>query len=150
MPTIIRHLRAQYFEAPMPVRDLVQYHLREQEIAGLFATETYHPPLFTVPRHAHDLASFYVVLEGSMTEFYYRNRRDLRTCSVVFTPPGEIHSNAFHNTGGRCFLVELTPQWTDRLADLGIKLDSSLDANNNELTWLATRLYKEFRYVDKV
>jgi AraC family transcriptional regulator len=149
MAAIIRHLRAQYYEAPLPVQGLRQYHLSEQEIAGLWGTETCHPPLFNIPRHAHDLASFYLVLEGSLTEFYDRNRRDLGTCSVVFTPPGEIHSNVFHNAGGRCFLVELTPHWTDRLETSGIKLETSIDTNNGELTRLATKLYKEFRYVDK-
>jgi AraC family transcriptional regulator len=149
MAAIIKHLRAQYYDTPMPVQGLRQYHLSEQEIAGLWGTETCHPPLFNIPRHAHDLASFYLVLEGSLTEFYDRNRRDLRTCSLVFTPPGEIHSNAFHNAGGRCFLVELTPHWTDRLATSGIKLERSLDTNNGELTRLAAKLCKEFRYVDK-
>lgn len=134
----------------MPVQGLRQYHLSEQKIAGLWGTETCHPPLFNIPRHAHDLASFYIVLEGSLTEFYDRDQRDLKTFSVVFTPPGEIHSNAFHHTGGRCFLVELTPHWADRLAASDIKLENSLDTNNGDLTWLATRLYKEFRYVDKV
>ena len=134
----------------MPVQGLRRYHLSEQEIAGLWGTETCHPPLFKIPRHSHDHASFYIVLEGSLTEFYDRNRRDLAKCSVVFTPPGEIHSNAFHRAGGRCFLVELTPRWTDRLAASGIELNSSLNTGNGELTWLATRLYKEFRYTDKV
>lgn len=150
MPTIIRDFRALYYEAPMPVQGLRQYHLSEQEIAGLWGTETCHPPLFNIPRHAHDLASFYIVLEGSLTEFYDRSRRDLGTCSVVFTPPGEVHRNAFHGAGGRCFLVELSPHWTDRLSASGIKLDSYLETNNGELTRLAIRLYKEFRYVDKV
>jgi AraC family transcriptional regulator len=149
MAAIVKHLRAQYYDAPLPVQGLRRYHLSEQEIAGLWGTETCHPPLFNIPRHAHDLASFYLVLEGSLTEFYDRNRRDLKTCSVVFTPPGEIHSNAFHNAGGRCFLVELTPHWTDRLAASGIKLERSLDTSNGEPTRLATKLYKEFRYADK-
>jgi AraC family transcriptional regulator len=149
MATIIKHLRAQYYEAPMPVQGLRQYHLSEQEIAGLWGTETCHPPRFKVPRHSHNLASFYLVLEGSLTEFYERQQRDLSPCSMVFTPPGEIHSNAFHNVGGRCFLVELPPHWTDRLAASDIKLENSLEATNGELTRLAAKLYKEFHCVDK-
>ena len=80
----------------MPARGLRQYHLSEQEIAGLFATETCHPPLFNIPRHAHDLASFYVVLEGSLTEFYDRTRRDFGAYSIVFTPP--VKFIATHST----------------------------------------------------
>jgi len=150
MPTTINHVRAQYYDEHQPVRGLQQYHLSEQQIAGLFGTETSHPALFKIPRHAHDLASFYIVLEGSLTEFYHRKKRDLATSSVVFTPPGEVHSNLFHRAGGRCFLVELPQHWTDRLSMSGIKLENSLDARTGELTRLATKLYKEFRYVDKV
>ena len=146
----LQHLRAQYYDGPMPAQDLRQYHLSEQEIAGLFGTETYHPPNFTVPRHSHDLASFYIVLQGGLTEVCDRVRRDLGMLSIVFTSPGEIHSNAFHSAGGRCFLVELTPQWTDRLAIQGIEFDSSLETNCGELAGLAIRLYKEFRCVDKL
>ncbi|HEY5885895.1 MAG TPA: AraC family transcriptional regulator [Pyrinomonadaceae bacterium] len=153
MPTVskpLKSLRAQYFEELEPAQDLRQYHLSEQEIAGLFGTETCHPPHFSVPRHAHDLASFYVVLQGGLTEVGDRVSRDLGMLSVVFTSPGEIHSNAFHNAGGRCFLVELTPQWTDRLAAQGVEFKSSLETNCGELAGLAIRLYKEFRCVDKL
>jgi len=149
MPQISKDPRAQYYD-PVPPGGLRQYHVSEQEIAGLFGTETCHPPLFKIPRHAHDLASFYVVLEGSLTEFYGRKRRDLARCSVVFTPPGEVHSNSFNDAGGRCFLFELTSPWSDRLAAWNIKFDRSLHASNGEMALLAIRLYKEFRNVDKV
>src|SRR5215204_1340437 len=148
LPKIIKHLRAQYDEAHVPVQGLRQYHLSEQEIAGLWGTETCHPPLFDIPRHAHDFASFYIVLEGSLTEFHGRGQRDLGACSVVFTPPGEVHRNSFHDAGGRCFLIELMPHWTDRLAASGLTLEGSVDTSNGELTRLAARLYKEFRYAD--
>ena len=49
---------------------LLQYHVREQEIAGFHSTETSHPPGFHVPAHCHDFASIYLVLAGSLTEFY--------------------------------------------------------------------------------
>jgi AraC family transcriptional regulator len=129
---------------------LRQYHVMEQEIAGLIGTETRHPPLFDIPKHAHDLPSFYVVLEGHLTEVSDRNKQDLDTCSVVFTPAGEIHSNTFHRSGGRCFLVELRPDWTDRLTAADINVERSLAADQVELTRLALRLYQEFRYTDKV
>ncbi len=151
MPTRFRHLRAQYYdEDPVRAVGLRQYHVREHEIAGLIGTETRHPPLFHIPRHAHDLPSFYVVLEGHLTEVSDRNKHDLDTCSVVFTPAGEIHSNTFHRSGGRCFLVELRPDWTDRLAAADINVESPLAADQVELTRTALRLYQEFRYTDKV
>jgi len=150
MLTIIRRFRSQFYEPPIPVEELGKYRLRENEIAHLWGTETVHPPLFNVPMHSHNAPSFYVVLEGSLSEINKANRRELKSCSVVFTPPGEIHSNIFHKSGGRCFLVELQSHWTERLAKLHIELEPSLEVNDGEVAWLATRMYKEFRYPDNV
>ena len=52
---------------PAKASDLLQYHVREQEIAGFHSTETSHPPGFHVPVHCHDSASIYMVLGGSLT-----------------------------------------------------------------------------------
>ena len=142
-------LRAQLFEEPLPSR-LSKYHLSEQQIAGLFATETSHPPGFEVPLHAHNLTSFYLVLEGSLTEICGRSSRYCKTHSVTFTPAGERHRNIFHAVGGRCFLVELSAVWDDRIALSGVKMQGWRSSENDELTWLATRMYHEFRYVDDV
>lgn len=149
MPSIIEHERAQFYEAPTPVQGFNRYHLSEQEIAGLWGTETWHPPHFRIPKHAHDLASFYLVLEGSLTEVYDRKQRDVGACTLVFTPPGEVHRNYFHRAGARCFLVELTRDWAARIALADIKLEGSFDTSNGELTRLVTQVYKEFRFADK-
>lgn len=140
-------LRAQLYDNSSPAR-LFKYHLSEQQIAGLFATETCHPPGFRVPRHSHNLASFYLVLEGSLTEVCGHSRRFCGPHSITFTPAGESHSNNFHDYGGRCFLVELTSEWDDRLALSTLQLSGGCSSENDEVTWLATRLYKEFRFVD--
>jgi len=149
MAAPFRHLRARYYEDdPARARGLRRYHLREQEMAGLLGTETCHPPLFRIPRHAHDLPSFYVVLEGDLTEYSERRDCELRTGSVVFTPAGEIHSNAFHRAGGRCFLVEFSARWTGQLAACGAALERPRAPAEGELAPLAIRVYKEFRYPD--
>jgi hypothetical protein len=151
MAAHFRHLRAQYYDDdPAGARGLRHYHVREQEMAGLLGTETRHPPLFRIPRHAHDLPSFYVVLEGDLTEYSERRESRLPTSSVVFTPPGEIHSNAFHGSGGRCFLVEFTSRWTDQLGASGAMLHRPLAAAAGELAPLAVRVYQEFRDPDRI
>lgn len=150
MARTLQGLRAQYYGDPMPEGGLRQYHRSEQQIAGVIGTETYHPPHFIIPRHSHYLTSFYVVLEGGLTEFYGSNQRELEACSVVFTPPGEIHSNAFHGTWTCCFLVEFTSHWADRLAAPGISFDRSMHTRSMELTRLALGLYREFRNADRV
>lgn len=151
MPTQFRHLRAQYYdEDPARARSLPRYHVRERRIAGLIGTETCHPPQFRIPSHAHDLHSFYLVLDGTLTEFSDRTRRDLSTQNVVFTPAGDIHHNAFHDAGGRCLLVEFTPEWTEHLAEARFARRGTLVADRGEVPFLAIRLHREFRDLDQV
>jgi len=151
MAAHFRHLRARYYDDdPSRARGLRHYHVRELEMAGLLATETRHPPLFRIPRHAHDLPSFYVVLEGGLVEYAGRTERELQPSSVVFTPAGDIHSNVFQRAGGRCFLVEFTPEWTDRLVDCGAMLEGRRTADPGQLAALAIRVYREFRDADRM
>jgi AraC family transcriptional regulator len=129
---------------------LLQYHVREQEIAGFHSTETSHPPGFHIPGHCHDFASLYLVLEGSLTEVCEGKKRRCNSASVVFTPPGEKHSNLFDDGGGRCFLVEIPPSCVERLALAGFKLEESVHSEGGVLPWLTTRLYREFLCPDPV
>lgn len=131
-------------------RRLLDYHVSEREIAGFHSTETCHPPGFLIPAHFHDFASLYLVLQGGLTEFYGNKKRECRQPSVVFTPPGEKHSNRFSDRGGRCFLVEIPPAYIERLADAGIRHEASLHADGGSLAWLVMKLYREFELPDSV
>jgi AraC family transcriptional regulator len=92
----------------------------------------------------------YFVLEGSLTEFYRDAKQEYVSTSVIFTPPGERHSNLFGNRGGRCFMVEIPIGYIDRLGAAGVQLDSSLSANGGNLVWIGRRLYSEFAQPDSV
>jgi len=92
----------------------------------------------------------YFVLEGSLTEFYKDAQRDYVSTSVIFTPPGELHSNLFGNRGGRCFLLEIPNGYIDRLGAVGVRLETFLCANGGNLMWLGRRLYSEFTQPDSV
>jgi len=129
---------------------LLEYHVSEREIAGFHSTETYHPPGFHIPGHFHDFASLYLVLQGSLTESYGGKTRECKHPSVIFTPPGEKHSNLFSDRGGRCFLVEIPPAYVDRLAAAGVRLAGSLHSEGGILAWLGMKLYREFARPDAV
>ena len=151
MPTPFRHLRAQYFDAePARARALRAYHLFEGECAGLIATETRHPAGFTIPRHAHDLPSFYMVLEGGLTEADTRATSAMGPWSVMFTPAGHVHRNTFHDGGGRCFLVELGPAWAERLGQTGLSGSAPVCSRVGGLGHLVARLWRELRQPDTV
>jgi AraC family transcriptional regulator len=146
MATQFQHLRARYYDAdPAGARALRKYHVREREVAGLIATETRHPGHFRIPSHSHELHSFYVVLDGTLTEFSRDLEWFLDGYSVVFTPAGHVHHNAFHGEGGRCFLVEFTPAWIDRLNIAGVALDRPRVVASPELSLLSRKLYRQFR-----
>ena len=146
----IKELRVCLYGLNIPVEGLRRYRVNEQQIAGVCGTEFCHPPYFDVSLHSHYTASFYVVLQGGLTELSRRKRRDLAKGSIVFTPPGEIHRDIFHAQGGRCFLAEFLPAWDDRLLISGMKIEESVERNNTELIYLAFKLYKEFRHADNL
>jgi AraC family transcriptional regulator len=131
-------------------RHLLQYHVAEREIGGFHSTETSHPPGFHIPGHFHNLASLYLVLQGSLTESYEHNRRECKSPSVVFTPAGEKHSNLFSAGGGRCFLIEIPETSIERLATAGVRIEHSLHSEGGVLACLAMRLYREFSRPDAV
>lgn len=131
-------------------RRLLDYHVSERELGGFHSTETSHPPGFHIPAHFHDFASLYVVLRGSLTEFYADKKRECQHPSVIFTPPGEKHSNLFSNRGGRCFLLEIPPAYLERLSTAGIRLDGSLHSESGVLAWLGLKLYREFEQPDSL
>jgi AraC family transcriptional regulator len=131
-------------------RRLLDYHVSEREIAGFHSTETSHPPGFHIPGHFHDFASLYLVLRGSLTEFYGNKKRECKQASMIFTPPGEKHSNRFSSLGGRCFLVEIPPAYIARLAAAGVRLEGSIHSESVALAWLGMKLYREFELPDSV
>jgi hypothetical protein len=146
MASQFQHLRARYFDAdPARARALRQYHLREREVAGLIATETRHPRHFRIPAHSHELHSFYVVLDGALTEFSRNSEWSLDGYSVVFTPAGHVHHNTFHGEGGRCFLVEFTTAWIERLNTPGLALDRPRVVASTDVALLSRKLYRQFR-----
>jgi AraC family transcriptional regulator len=148
--TSLRLARSHIDADDATARLLLDYHLSESEIAGFHSTETFHPPGFQIPRHFHDFASLYLVLAGSLTESYCGKKRECTHPSVIFTPPGEKHSNRFNDRGGRCFLVEIPPAYFDRLASAGIRIESSLQSDGGLLAWLGMKIYREFRQPDAV
>src|ERR1700740_1898914 len=49
-----------------------RFHVREGQAAGVYLTETAHPPGYKIPTHAHQMASFYLLLAGSLNEQFGR------------------------------------------------------------------------------
>jgi AraC family transcriptional regulator len=129
--------------------DFSRFHVREGAIAGLYLTETAHPAGYRIPKHSHQMASFYLLLAGSLSEQFGREDVERRTDELVFTPPDRPHANRFLGSGGRCLIIELHPAIHARLSECR-GLPTDLHSFRGQSAWLAGRLYKEFRSGDAV
>src|SRR5215212_2482692 len=95
-----------------------------REIAGLILTEKIHPAGERTPRHAHSHPYLCLVLEGSWKEEFEGGSRTCSPRTLIYHPPGEVHSDDFSNQSGRVFAIELDSYWSERLGRLSPLLDS--------------------------
>jgi AraC family transcriptional regulator len=68
----------------------------------------------------------------------------------VFTPPGEIHSEQFHDSGGYCFILEIGPNQMERFHEHSARLDNANNYHVGLPAWLTMRLYREHRQMDEI
>jgi AraC family transcriptional regulator len=127
--------------------DFSRFHIREGAIGGFYLTETGHPAGYRIPKHAHQMASLYFLLAGSLTEQFQRENVERKASELVFMPADVPHSDVFLGNGGRCLIIELHPAVHSRLSG-GRGLPKTLRSFRGHPAWLARRLYNEFRFDD--
>ena len=111
-------------------------------------TEAVYPPGLQMPRHAHEPASFSIVLSGGYSEIYGRSARECQSSLIVFHPAGETHSVDFGKEAVRILSIELNSGWYEQLRDCGHILNQPTTLNGFPFL-LARRLYGEFRRTDE-
>lgn len=124
--------------------------VRSCGIAGFVLTEATYPPNHKLPRHSHERSSFMSVLQGGVTETYARKELAGNPSTLIFRPSGEVHSDYFHNAGGRVFLIEIERWWLDHVREHFVIVDDSVSLQCQLLNTLSKRLYYEFRAMDEV
>lgn len=124
--------------------------VRSCGIAGFVLTEASYPPNHKLPRHSHERSCFMSVLQGGVTETYAKKKLAAKPSTLIFRPSAEVHSDYFHNKGGRVFLIEIEPWWLDRVREHFVIADNSLGLHCELLTLLSKKLYHEFRTMDDV
>ena len=132
----------------LPPGRLYGQNLRTRNVAGLTLTETWYPPDFQVLRHSHELSQLCFVREGTFSEFYGRKSREVKPLTLIARPCGEAHAHRFHNAGARCLIIEIGSEALRRIRECSTVLDDSGEIQSGMVTWLATRLYKEFHSED--
>ena len=113
-------------------------------------TETLYANGLRLPRHSHEHSCFVFVLQGTFNETFESNSRVCRSQTLIFRPANEKHSDHFHGKGGRCFNIEMDPQWLKRIGTRTVGLNGSSDFHGGILSRLALQIYQEYRHPDEV
>lgn len=124
---------------------------RSMAAGGIKLSETTYASALRLTPHSHEGAYFCYVLQGSFTENYERSgSRSCRQSSLIFHPAGETHSDYFHSDA-RCFNIQIDDHWFgDAQAAADSKMISApADFFDSRLSFLAARLYREFREFDQ-
>lgn len=121
--------------------------LKTISTADFKLTETVYASSLKIPAHAHESTYFCFVLKGNFTEFYGGRSRLCRSSTLVFHPADETHSDHFH-TGARCFNIQMNTQWVERVGRHSRVINTPADFCGERFSFLATRLYREFRGAD--
>jgi AraC family transcriptional regulator len=124
--------------------------VKRHEVAGFVLTETRYPASISVPRHSHEHGYICLVRQGGYIETYGKKTRACGPSTLAFHPPGEIHSEHFHNREALSFNIEISPRWLARVREYSGVLDCPTDFQGGPLARLALRLYKEFDRMDDV
>ncbi|MGE3468424.1 MAG: helix-turn-helix domain-containing protein [Pyrinomonadaceae bacterium] len=118
------------------------------EADGYSFAESSYAPTAQLPTHAHELAHFCLVLDGSYTETIGSRSYDRTPATLVYYPTDVSHSEKHHTTG-RHFLVEISNDGSERLEDLGFKIGAPVALSDSDARWLGSRMYREFIQADK-
>jgi AraC family transcriptional regulator len=124
--------------------------LRSSAVSGFKLIETAYAPCVEIPRHFHESAYLCLVLQGNYTETYGRHLRVCKPSTLIFHPPDESHSDSFHHGGGRCFNIQVSLPWLNRVREYSMVMDSPAEYYGGALANLAMKLYREFRLLDEV
>jgi AraC family transcriptional regulator len=102
-----------------------------------------------MPRHSHELAYLSLVLRGSYTETIGHKELLGKPSALVAHPPAQAHAVDFHASDVRIFRTEIRPRWLERLRDWPAVFEGPACFDAHATTYLALRLYKEFRAPDQ-
>ena len=122
--------------------------LESYAVGGFKLTEAVYPPGVKLPKHRHENAYFCVVFRGVYNEVYSSKSRTCRPATIVFHPPGELHSDYFYCEGS-LLNIEMAPVLTDRTREHCRLLETSTAFSNATLFSIAQKLHGEFVQMDE-
>jgi AraC family transcriptional regulator len=121
---------------------------QKRDLRDFRLTETAYRPESRVPVHAHEHPYFCFVLAGSFEESSRGRIHEHALQDLIFHPASEVHADRFHRSGGRCFNLEMSAPFVERLRDEETLLSEPAKFRNGPASWLGMRLHKEFHRTD--
>jgi len=117
-------------------------------VADFILTEAVFEPHSSLPRHAHENSYFCFGLQGTYTERYGKREVLCRPAALTFRSSAQTHEALVHNADTRVFVLEISPQWMERLRADSLRLESAFEFYGGALTRLCARLNREFHKTD--
>jgi AraC family transcriptional regulator len=120
-----------------------------RRVPGFQVVENHYPAGLELTSHRHEHAYLSYVLEGPYAETY-GNSTNTVTCAprvLRYLPPEQIHANVF-DEGSHCLIVEVETEALRRVEEHTKALERPGEIQGIASTWLAQRLYHEFRQGD--
>lgn len=123
--------------------------LRRIGVSGMTLTEGVHRMGSVLGWHDHGGPTLCFVLEGAFAEYVRGGVIDCRPSTFKITPAGERHWNRFHLSDVRGLLVEIDSEYQAGLGALERVLAEPHHSEGGAESFLARRLYTEFRAEDE-
>jgi AraC family transcriptional regulator len=118
------------------------------KVADFILSESAFAAHSRLPRHAHENSYFCFVLQGAYTERFGNREATYRPSALTFRASGQTHEDLVHGADTRIFVLELSPQWIDRLRAESLTLKNAFDVSGGALTRVCARLNREFHKTD--
>jgi AraC family transcriptional regulator len=138
----------QHAEESCPCADTSGTVVATRRVPGFRVEENHYPAGLELSSHRHEHAYLSYVLEGPYAETYGNSNTVICAPRVLrYLPPAETHANVF-DEGSHCLIVEVEAEALKRVEEHTKTLDRPGEILGIASTWLAQRLYHEFRQGD--
>lgn len=135
---------------PCPCAETSGTVVAVRNVPGFRVIENHYPAGLELTRHFHDRAYLSYVLEGPYSESYSNSPAVICPPRVLrFLPIGLPHANVF-DAGSHCLIIEVDREALRRVSEHTSTLDKPGEIQGIGSTWLAQRLYHEFRQGDEL
>lgn len=119
--------------------------VNKRRCSGLVLSELKHTSPKKLVEHSHQLANFCLLINGGYREYFGSRLIEYRPLTIMFHPPELTHRDEIGNHGGHFFNIELDAHWMKYLGEYSFVPDQPVGSDGPNLTWLALRLYREFK-----